>query len=91
MGVGDRRLVRCPIFTRTGMRRLMNFESPGRFYASLTLKLILAHILSSYVCELPDERAVRARSWRSSIVPRSSTLVRFHHLPHQPQGPKYAQ
>ncbi|KAL8836815.1 MAG: hypothetical protein Q9170_002776 [Blastenia crenularia] len=51
---------------------------PGRFYASLTLKLILIHVLKYYECELLDGQAPRSRCWRSSIVPRPSTIIFFN-------------
>ncbi|KAK3303783.1 cytochrome P450 [Chaetomium strumarium] len=54
-----------------------NTACPGRFYASLVLKLILVHILEEWECVMPDPSAPRCRTWRSSIVPRSTTVVSF--------------
>jgi len=54
-----------------------NTACPGRFYASLVLKLILVHILEEWECAMPDPSAPRFRTWRSSIVPRSSNVVSF--------------
>ncbi|KAF2864676.1 cytochrome P450 [Massariosphaeria phaeospora] len=56
---------------------LGNAACPGRFYASITMKLILAYIVENYDCTLCDTRASRSFSWRSSIVPKSSTVVNF--------------
>ncbi|KAK4236588.1 cytochrome P450 [Achaetomium macrosporum] len=54
-----------------------NTACPGRFYASLVLKLVLVHVLEEWECAMPDPSAPRCRTWRSSIVPRSSTVVSF--------------
>lgn len=53
--------------------------SPGRYYASYALKLILAHILMRYDFELMDvsNAGTQSFSWRSAMVPRSSTALRF--------------
>ncbi|UKZ76612.1 hypothetical protein TrVFT333_004319 [Trichoderma virens FT-333] len=52
-----------------------NAACPGRFYASLVTKLILIHILEDWECKMPDPEAPRSMTWRSSIVPRSSTII----------------
>ena len=49
--------------------------SPGRFYSSIALKLMLAHVLLNYDCHLADKAALRTFSWRSAIIPRSSTML----------------
>lgn len=54
-----------------------NTACPGRFYASLVMKLILVHILDHWDCKMLDPMAPRSRSWRSSIVPRNGTVVLF--------------
>jgi len=54
-----------------------NTACPGRFYASLVLKLILVHILEEWECRMPYPDAPRSRTWRSSIVPRNSSVVMF--------------
>lgn len=52
-------------------------KSAGRFYVAVVIKLILAHILKYYECELVDESVSRSVTWRSSILPRGKTLVSF--------------
>ena len=52
-------------------------KSAGRFYVAVVIKLILAHILRYYECELVDESVSRSVTWRSSILPRGKTLVSF--------------
>ncbi|KAK4077104.1 uncharacterized protein Triagg1_4071 [Trichoderma aggressivum f. europaeum] len=56
---------------------LGNAACPGRFYASLVTKLILIRILEDWECKIPDVEAPRSMTWRSSIVPRSSTIIMF--------------
>ncbi|KAL3431896.1 cytochrome P450 [Aspergillus tetrazonus] len=53
---------------------------PGRLYASLLLKLVLAHVLLRFEIKLPDgNRRSEKRSfyWRSAIVPRSGAVLYF--------------
>ncbi|KAL4923644.1 cytochrome P450 [Aspergillus undulatus] len=53
---------------------------PGRHYASLLLKLVLAHILHRYEIKMADGKAeMKKRSfyWRSAIVPRSGAILYF--------------
>lgn len=53
---------------------------PGRHYASLLLKLVLAHVLLRFEIKLPDgNRRSEKRSfyWRSAIVPRSGAVLYF--------------
>ena len=50
-------------------------RNPGRFYASLITKLVLMHFLLHYDFELHDKRARLSRTWRTSIVPCSSTRL----------------
>ncbi|KAI1127997.1 cytochrome P450 [Nemania abortiva] len=55
---------------------------PGRFYASLVLKLLVIQILEEWECKLSDIRgSQRGMVWRSSIVPRSDTVVLFRPRP----------
>ncbi|KAL7907120.1 cytochrome P450 [Trichoderma velutinum] len=56
---------------------LGNASCPGRFYASLVTKLILIRILEDWECKIIDPEAPRSMTWRSSIVPRSSTIIMF--------------
>ncbi|KAG7005467.1 FAD-dependent monooxygenase [Physcia stellaris] len=82
-----------PRFTDVGSRwpiwGLGTAACPGRFYASLAMKLILVHILKHYDCKLLDEQSPRSRSWRSSIVPRSSTIVLFQRRQNNDQSNAY--
>lgn len=52
-------------------------DSPGRFYAAATIKVVIGQILMNYDCSLVEPKAPRWFTWRSSMLPRSSTLVRF--------------
>ncbi|UKZ67613.1 uncharacterized protein TrAtP1_008768 [Trichoderma atroviride] len=56
---------------------LGNMSCPGRFYASLVIKLILIRILSDWECQMPHPEAPRTKTWRSSMVPRDDTIVMF--------------
>ena len=49
--------------------------SPGRFYSSLVIKLVLAHVLRGYECELHDYEKPQTFMWRSSILPRSDLTI----------------
>lgn len=51
--------------------------SAGRYYAAVVQKLILAHVLANYDCELADERDARSMWWRTSITPLSKTTLVF--------------
>ncbi|KAI3327515.1 cytochrome P450 [Ustulina deusta] len=57
---------------------------PGRFYASLVLKLIVTQILEEWECDMPDRKSARNMVWRSSVVPLERTEVVFW----KQQGPK---
>lgn len=52
-------------------------HSAGRYYAAVVQKLILAHVLMNYDCELADEKAERSMWWRTSITPLSKTAIIF--------------
>ncbi|KJZ69548.1 hypothetical protein HIM_11061 [Hirsutella minnesotensis 3608] len=56
---------------------LGNTACPGRFYASLVLKLMMSQILCEWECSMPDTTSPRSLSWRSSVVPREGTQVMF--------------
>ncbi|KAL6820465.1 cytochrome P450 [Trichoderma sp. SZMC 28015] len=56
---------------------LGNAACPGRFYASLVTKLILIRILEDWECKILEPEAPKSMTWRSSIVPRSSTIIMF--------------
>ncbi|KAL8992990.1 MAG: hypothetical protein Q9169_006680 [Polycauliona sp. 2 TL-2023] len=48
---------------------------PGRFYASAVLRLLLCHVLENFDVQLLDQTAKRAMTWRSAIIPCSSTTI----------------
>ena len=50
---------------------------PGRFYASVAIKLVLVHLLEHYEVELMDPSAERASVWRSYVLPAERTRVRL--------------
>ncbi|KAI2469098.1 cytochrome P450 [Annulohypoxylon bovei var. microspora] len=54
-----------------------NTACPGRFYASMIAKLVMVHVLEDWTCRMEDPEATRSRMWRSSVVPRSDTIVAF--------------
>ncbi|RAK94386.1 cytochrome P450 [Aspergillus costaricaensis CBS 115574] len=56
---------------------LGNTACPGRFYATTVLKLMMGCILQGWECRLADPQALRWRTWRSSVVPRTGTVVVF--------------
>lgn len=61
----------------TGIDLIMN--SPGRFYASRLLKLIIAHMLENYEIKTDAEAKQETQRfyWRSAIVPKSSVVVQL--------------
>ncbi|ROV87437.1 hypothetical protein VSDG_09838 [Cytospora chrysosperma] len=50
---------------------------PGRFYAAVATKLIMAHILKHFDCSFVEHNVETSRSWRSYVLPREDVLVRF--------------
>lgn len=50
--------------------------SPGRFYATAVLKLVVATVLLEYDCELSPIRGERSFQWRSSVIPKRS--IKLH-------------
>lgn len=50
---------------------------PGRWYASLIIKLILIHVLENWDSDLVDMEAPRSATWRSNCFPLSDTVVSF--------------
>ena len=49
--------------------------SPGRFYSSLILKLVLAHVLRGYDCELLDNGKPQTFMWRTAVLPRTDLMM----------------
>ena len=52
-------------------------DSPGRFYATLVLKLVVAHLLRNYDCKLDPIKGSRSFQWRSAIIPKASLTLRI--------------
>ncbi|KAI1475139.1 cytochrome P450 [Daldinia eschscholtzii] len=50
---------------------------PGRFYASVAAKLIVAHVLKNYDCSLQGQTTKKSHSWRSYVLPREDVLITF--------------
>ncbi|KAK6212824.1 hypothetical protein LQW54_004913 [Pestalotiopsis sp. IQ-011] len=50
---------------------------PGRFYATAIMKMITGQIVLNYDCELQEPEAPRWFTWRSSMLPKASTMVAF--------------
>ena len=59
------------------MSNLISSLSPGRFYASTATKLIMSHILMNYDASFVKPEKEVAAIWRSYVLPRRDTLVRF--------------
>jgi hypothetical protein len=49
--------------------------SPGRWYASYTLKQAVVHLLINYDFKLGDEKQERTFFWTTAIVPRFGTRL----------------
>ena len=68
--------VACSFIPRTVMHFLREEGlmdcSPGRFYATAVLKLVVATMLLNYDCELSPIRGERSFQWRSSVIPKRS-------------------
>ncbi|KAI1740381.1 cytochrome P450 [Xylaria scruposa] len=50
---------------------------PGRFYAAVATKLIMAHVLKSFDCSLLDQNMERSSTWRSYVLPREDVVIKF--------------
>lgn len=61
------------------MRKVLTntYHSPGRFYASAIIKVILAQILLKYDCNLVEETPSRYMTWRTTMIPKHQTMVRL--------------
>lgn len=63
--------------------QLLNYKkahaanSPGRYYAVAVMKVILGQIILNYDCDLVDLHVSRWFTWRSSMLPKGSTMVRL--------------
>ncbi|KAI0865027.1 cytochrome P450 [Xylaria cubensis] len=50
---------------------------PGRFYASVATKLIMAHVLKNFDCGVLDRDMERSSIWRSYVLPREDVVINF--------------
>ncbi|KAF2967330.1 hypothetical protein GQX73_g6256 [Xylaria multiplex] len=48
---------------------------PGRYYATMALKVIIGQIITHYDISLPDPNAKSVLTWRSTFLPRNSFPV----------------
>jgi cytochrome P450 len=48
---------------------------PGRFYATVILKLIVAHVITEYDVVLPEIKTSRSMQWRSAVIPKSDNVL----------------
>ncbi|KAI4141695.1 MAG: hypothetical protein L6R39_005229 [Caloplaca ligustica] len=64
-----------------------NTTCPGRFYASAVLRLLLRHVISNFDINLLNAKASRTRTWRSAIVPCSSTIMVLRRRAQDENGP----
>lgn len=53
---------------------------PGRWFASMVMKLLLCEVLENYDVVMPDTETSRLFSWRTYIFPKESTLVSFRKI-----------
>lgn len=49
--------------------------SPGRFFSSLIIKLVLVHMLRGYECELRDPEKPRTYMWRTTMAPNKNLTM----------------
>lgn len=49
------------------------FDSPGRFHASIVIKMIMAQLITGYDIRLEDEKARRMWSFETFAMPYEST------------------
>ncbi|KAF2261905.1 cytochrome P450, partial [Lojkania enalia] len=49
---------------------------PGRFYATLVLKLVIAHMVRNYDCELEPIEGNISFQWRSALIPKNTVTLR---------------
>ncbi|KAI3324417.1 cytochrome P450 [Xylariaceae sp. AK1471] len=50
---------------------------PGRYYATMALKVLLAQVISNYDISLPEPDAKARYTWRSTFLPRNSFKITF--------------
>ena len=57
--------------------QILGAFSPGRYYASAVMKIMLAQVIRNYNCKLLDTEAKRWFTWRSSMLPKKHIKVIF--------------
>jgi hypothetical protein len=63
-------------FCRRGEERYADvLLSPGRFHASLVIKLILSYLLRHYEMRMEDEKAQTKWYWETFTMPYRSTRI----------------
>ncbi|KAL7621976.1 hypothetical protein AAE478_007477 [Parahypoxylon ruwenzoriense] len=50
---------------------------PGRFYAAAVMKVIMGQMITHYDIDLVEKNACRLLSWRSTALPKHSTMLSF--------------
>ncbi|KAI0384947.1 cytochrome P450 [Hypomontagnella monticulosa] len=50
---------------------------PGRFYAAVATKLIVAHILKNFDCSIVGQVTEKSSSWRSYLLPKEGVHINF--------------
>ncbi|CAG9998323.1 unnamed protein product [Clonostachys byssicola] len=53
---------------------------PGRYYATAVMKVIMGQVILHYDCEMVEQAGPRFFEWRSTILPRSNTMIKFKPL-----------
>ncbi len=56
---------------------ILSANSPGRYYASAIMKIIMGQVIMKYDCELLHGNGSRFLEWRSTILPKSNIKVAF--------------
>lgn len=70
-------MVRSQNFSYLSIIHSYIVTSPGRFHASLIIKMILSQLLLKYEFKLEDEKARTRWSWETFTMPYESTRVVF--------------
>jgi hypothetical protein len=74
----DRLLGKCCHIIRVIRKRandVLPHFSPGRFHASIVMKLVIAQIIMRYDIKLEDEKARTLWSWETFVMPYESTQM----------------
>jgi hypothetical protein len=57
------------------VKEKLTIRSPGRFEASLVMKIVIAKMVSKFEMRLADENARRMWSWESFCMPYEGTKI----------------